>query len=562
MKPRGRSGTAPRRRRAAPPTFDPVTLTVLWNRLVAIVDEASATLVRTAFSRIVTDAGDFSCALFDAEGEMIVQPTQGLPSFIGCLATAVKHFLRAFPSPTLAPGDSLLTNDPWINTSQLNDMLLVTPVFHRGRIVGYAANIAHSPDVGGRLLSADARELFEEGLRLPMVKLVSRGRLDATIVDIIRANVRVPDIVIGDLLAQEAANTVMSRRLGELLQAAGLADLRALSREILDRSEAAMRAAIKAMPDGVYGSLVETDGFDAPLVIRTTVTVRGDTMAVDFTGTSPQQEMGINCCFNYSYAETVFPLIAISGPAAPVNAGSLRPLAVTAPDGTILSALHPAPLGGRLLVSMYVQCAIFRALAAAVPDRVLADCAAPAWTPVVQGVNQYGRRFVDIVFLNGGLGARPMKDGVHTLGFPAPLGGTLVEMFENEKPMFVERRELAAETGGPGKYRGGAGLHFVVRSEAPGPITVGLRADRLEHPALGAFGGEAGAPGTVRLNGHPQHPKRTILLRAGDVLEFRTPGGGGYGDPRERDPEKVEVEVGAGLLSPERAQSSYGRIAH
>jgi N-methylhydantoinase B len=542
--------------------FDPVTLTVLWNRLVAIVDEASATLVRTAFSRIVTDAGDFSCALFNEEGDMIVQPTQGLPSFIGCLATAVKHFIRAFPADTLAPGDSLLTNDPWINTSQLNDMLLVTPVFHRRRIVGYAANIAHSPDVGGRLLSADARELFEEGLRLPMVKLVSRGRLDPTVIDIIRANVRVPDIVTGDLLAQEAANTVMSRRLVELLLTEGLADLRALSHEILKRSEAAMRAAIGAIPDGIYRSLVETDGFDAPLEIRATVTINGDAMAVDFTGTSPQQEMGINCCFNYAYAETVFPLIAVSGPAAPVNAGTLRPLTVAAPEGTILSALHPAPLGGRLLVSMYVQCAIFRALARAIPDRVLADCAAPAWTPVVQGINQYGRRFVDIIFLNGGLGARPTKNGVHTLGFPAPLGGTLVELFENEKPMFVERRELAADTAGPGTYRGGCGLQFVLRSEAPGPITVGLRADRLEHAAQGVFGGGSAAAGVVQLNGHPQHPKRTIILRGGDVLAFRTPGGGGYGDPRARDPEAVRADVDAGLVSSERARSDYGFDGH
>ncbi|MBI4590055.1 MAG: hydantoinase B/oxoprolinase family protein [Candidatus Rokubacteria bacterium] len=537
---------------------DPVTLSVLWNRLIAIVDEASATLVRTAFSRIVTDAWDFSCALFDEDGAMIAQPTRGLPSFIGCLATAVPHLLRLFPPATLSPGDGLLTNDPWINTSQLNDMLLVTPVFYRGRIVGYAANIAHSPDVGGRLLSADARELFEEGLRLPPSRLISRGRLERTIVDIIRANVRVPDIVIGDLLAQEAANTVMGRRLVELLESEGLRDLRALSREILGRSERAMRAAIARIPDGTYESRVETDGFDAPLEIRARVTVAGDEIAVDFTGTSPQQEMGINCAFNYAYAETVFPLISISAPAAPVNAGSLRPLRVTAPEGTILSAVHPAPLGGRLLVSMYVQCAIFRALAPAVPEGVLADCAAPAWTPVVQGLNQYGRRFVDIIFLNGGLGARPGRDGIHTLGFPAPLGGTLVEVFENEKPMFLERRELADDTAGPGKYRGGAGLHFIIRCESAGPITVGLRADRLQHPPQGLFGGGQGVSGIVRLNGNPQHPKRTILLRAGDVLAFRTPGGGGYGDPRQRDAVKVREDVAAGLVSPDRALADYG----
>jgi N-methylhydantoinase B len=538
--------------------YDPVTLTVHWNRLIAIVDEASATLLRTAFSRIVTDAWDFTCALFDAEGRMIAQPTQGLPSFIGSLATAVGHFRRAFPPATLAPGDSLVTNDPWIGTSQLNDMVFVSPIFYRGRIVGYAANIAHSPDVGGRLLSADARELYEEGLRLPISKLIARGQPNETIFDIIRSNVRVPDIVVGDLLAQEAANTAMIRRVVDFLAGEKLSDLRGISREILGRSEKAMRAAIARIPDGTYESRVETDGFDAPLDIRARVTVDGSDLHVDFAGTSQQQEMGINCTFNYAYAETVFPLICIAGPESPINAGTLRPLRVSAPDGTILSAMHPAPLGGRLLVSMYIQCAMFRALAGAVPDRVLADCAAPAWTPVVQGINQHGQRFVDIVFLNGGLGARPTKDGVDVLGFPGNLSGTLVELFENEKPMLVERRELAEETPGAGRYRGGAGLHFSVRSESDAPITVGLRADRLVHAAQGLSGGKPGATGVVLLNGKPQHPKRTVILRAGDVLTFRTPGGGGYGDPRARAPERVIEDRLSGLVSEHRARRSSG----
>jgi N-methylhydantoinase B len=289
--------------------------------------------------------------------------------------------------------------------------------------------------------------------------------------------------------------------------------------------------------------------------------VQADTIELDFTGTSPQQSKGINCCFNYAYAEAIFPLICISGPSSPINAGMLRPLRVTVPDGTILSALHPAPLGARLLVSMYVQCAVFRALAAAMPDRVLADCAAPEWTPVIYGINQYGQRFVDIVFLNGGLGGRAARDGIDIVSFPATTSGTLVELFENEKPLFIERRELAADTAGPGKYRGGAGLHLVIRSESDRPITVGLRADRLDHPALGLFGGKAGAPGIVRLNGNSQHPKQSIVLRRGDVLEFRTPGGGGYGDPMQRDRARVREDVTAELVSSERAARDYGLTA-
>lgn len=544
--------SAPRRR------YDPITLSVHWHRLISIVDEASAALLRTAFSRIVTDAYDFTCCLFDENGEMITQPTQGVPSFIGSLATAVKHFLRAFPPNTLRPGDSLLTNDPWIGTSQLNDMHLVSPIFHRGRIVGYAANIAHAADVGGRVLSADARELFEEGIRLPICKLIEAGKPSKIIFDLIRANVRVPDIVIGDLMAQEAANTVMARRVVELLREEGMTDLRALSHEILSLSEAAMRGAIRDIADGTYESRVEIDGFDNHLEVRTKVVVKADTFEVDFTGTSPQQNKGINCCFNYAFAEAIYPLICISGPASPINAGMLRPIRASAPPGTIVSAQHPAPLGGRLLVSMYIQCAVFRALAEVLPDRVLADCAAPAWTPVVHGINQYGQRFVDIVFLNGGFGARAGKDGVDVLSFPATTSGTLVELFENEKPLFIERRELAADTAGPGTHRGGCGLHLVLRSESDRPITVGLRADRLDHPALGLFGGKAAAPGIVQLNGKRQHPKQTIVLNRDDVLQFRTPGGGGYGDPVRRDRTRLREEVLGGLVSAECAATEYG----
>jgi len=538
--------------------YDPVTLSVHWNRLISIVDEASAALLRTAFSRIVTDAHDFTCCLFDQDGEMITQPTQGVPSFIGSLASAVKHFTRAFPPKDLSPGDSLLTNDPWIGTSQLNDMHLVSPIFYKGRIVGYAANIAHAADIGGRVLSADARELFEEGLRLPICKLIEGGRPNKTIFDVIRSNVRVPDIVVGDLMAQEAANTVMARRVVELLREEGLPDLRDLSLEILTRSEAAMKAAIRQIPDGTYTSRVEIDGFDQALEIQTRIDVRGDRFEVDFSGTSPQQNKGINCCFNYAYAEAIYPLICISGPSSPINTGMLRPIRASAPPGTIVSAQHPAPLGGRLLVSMYIQCGVFRALADALPDRVLADCAAPAWTPVIHGINQYGQRFVDIVFLNGGLGARASRDGVDVLSFPATTSGTLVELFENEKPLFIERRELAADTAGAGKYRGGAGLHLLIRSESEKPITVGLRADRLNHPALGLFGGKPAAPGIVQLNGKPQHPKQTIVIQKGDLLEFRTPGGGGYGDPAQRDRQQVREDREGGLVSADRAAKDYG----
>jgi N-methylhydantoinase B len=516
--------------------IDPLALSMQWAKLQSIVDEASAALVRTAFSRIVTEANDFTCALFDADGEMMIQSAQGLSSFTGVLAIAIKHFLNAFPRKRLAPGDCLIMNDPWMGASQVNDMHVVTPIFSRGRIVAYAANISHCPDVGGRILSGDSREVFEEGIRLPMSKLFVRGVPNEQLLDIFLNNVRVPDIVRGDLMAQWSSNVIMERGVLAFLREYRLKDLRALSREIVGRSEAAMRAAIRAIPPGTYHSEIETDGFDEPLHIRTAVTVRRDRISVDYAGSSLQTPVGINCCWNYTYAETVFPLICVARPSSPVNGGCLRPLAVTAAEGSVLNPKFPAAVGARAMVSMYLAAAVFRALAAAVPDRVMADPAAPSWIPTLSGIDQYGKRFADIVFMNGGMGARPTKDGVNVMGFPANISSTPIEIFESEKPVLVNEKQLVTDGGGNGKYRGGTGQRFSMTSCANQPMTFAMRGERLQHPAQGLFGGEPGAPGVATVNGRPIHSKRTILLNPGDTLVLQVPGGGGYGRPEDRDP--------------------------
>ncbi len=522
-------------------TVDPLTISMQWAKLQSIVDEASAALVRTAFSRIVTEANDFTCALFNAEGEMIIQSTQGLTSFTGVLAVAIKHFMRAFPVRQLAEGDCLIMNDPWMGASQVNDMHVVTPIFHKRRLVAYAANISHSPDVGGRLLSGDSREVFEEGIRLPMSKFFKRGKPNDELLRIFLNNVRVPDIVLGDLMAQWSSNVIMQRGVRDFLREYRVDTLERISREILGRSEAAMRAAIRGIRAGTYESEIETDGFDEPLRIRASVNVRGDRITVDYAGTSPQTPVGINCCWNYTYAETVFPLICIVRPGAPVNGGCLRPLAVTAPEGSVLNPRFPAAVGARAMASMFLPAAVFRALAAAVPDRVIADPAAPGWVPAISGVDQYGKRFADIIFLNGGLGARPTKDGINVIGFPANISSTAVEIFENEKPVLVNEKELVANGGGDGKYRGGCGQRFSMTSYSDHPMTFAMRGDRIDHPAQGLFGGRSGGAGVASVNGRRIHSKRTIVLQPGDTLLLQTPGGGGYGDPADR-PEAARQE--------------------
>ena len=537
--------------------LDSAALTMAWNKLLTIVDEAQATLLRTAFSRIVTEAWDFSCALFDTKGEMIAQGRHGLPAFLGCMAQALHDFIAAYPPDTLQPGDSLITTDPWIGASQINDVFFVTPIFHRNRIVAYSMSVSHSPDVGGRLLSADSKEVFEEGFRLPIMKLYRAGEPNEDLFRIIRLNVRVPDIVIGDLMAQLASNTIMARRLVEFLEAKGWNDADALFSAVWERSDLAMRQAIAKIPPGTYRGEVETDGFDDPLTLRCAITVKSDEIHVDCTGTSPQQEHGINCTKRWSFAEIAHACACVARPASPVNGATLKRITYSVPDGTVINATYPAALGARALVAMYLQGMIFRTLGQAVPDRVIAETGTPPHLSAYMGLGNGGRRYVDIMFLNGGLGARPTMDGVSSIGWPANIAGIPVEVTENEKPLLFLAKELITDSGGAGRQRGGLAAHFKVRSEAQVPITLGVRLDRLSHPALGLFGGGPGGTSAVTVNGKPVHPKKTLHLKAGDEYAVRCAGGAGYGDPRERPAETVLRDVKGGYVSRASAEEHY-----
>ena len=542
------------------PALDATTLTMWWNKLLAIVDEAQVTLLRTAFSRIVTEAWDFSCALFDTKGEMIAQGRHGLPAFLGCMAQALHDFQAAYPPETLQPGDGLITTDPWIGASQINDVFFVTPIFHRSRIVAYAMSVSHSPDVGGRLLSADSREVFEEGFRLPIMKLFKAGEPNEDLFRIIRLNVRVPDIVVGDLMAQLASNTIMARRLVEFLESKGLDDADALFSAVWDRSDLAMRQAIAKIPPGTYRGEVETDGFDHPITLRCAITVKSDEIHVDCEGSSVQQEHGINCTKRWSFAEVAHACICVAHPSSPVNGATLKRVTYSVPEGTVINATYPAALGARALVAMYLQGMIFRTLAQAVPDRVIAETGTPPHLSAYMGLGNGGRRYVDIMFLNGGLGARPTMDGVSSIGWSANIAGIPVEVTENEKPLLFLAKELVTDSGGPGRQRGGLAAHLEVRSEARQPITVGVRLDRVHHPALGLHGGRPGGTAAVTVNGKPVHAKKTIALAGGDVYAVRCAGGAGYGDPRERPPAAVLRDVRGGYVSTDVARNEY-RVA-
>ena len=538
--------------------FDDTTLAISWRRLVAYVDEATVTLLRSAFSRVVTDAGDFSCALFDRVGRMIVQPSQGLPVFIGCLCTILADFVTSVPERSLRDGDSYIMNDPWRCTGQINDLTLITPLFRNGALVGFAANVAHASDLGGRVLSADSTDMYEEGLRLPLMRAFVRHRPNPDLFELIRLNSRVPDIVLGDLQAQLSANRILGRRLAEFLDGSPGIDFTRLGDALFRWAEAAMRFAINRLPDGCYKAEVFTDGFDEEIRLTASVEIRGDEICVDYSGTSPQASRGINCCLIYAVAETVFPLICVARPGGLINGGSLRPLHVSAPAGCLLNPAPPAPLGARAIVSQFLQAVVFRALAPAVPDRVLADCGTPAWLPVLAGRNQAGNAFVEMMFLNGGFGAGCGRDGISCLGWPASFSGTPVELTESERPILIRRKELVPDSGGAGRFRGGLGQVWEWESRAVHKLTLALRGDRVAHPPLGLQGGGPGTPSRILRNGQPIHAKKTIAVEPGDVILLETPGSGGFGHPEERAAQSLAADIRDGYVTSEAAEQLYG----
>jgi len=534
--------------------FDAVRLELVWSRLISIVDEAAKAIVRTSFSTLSNEANDFACVLTDAHGRSVAQNTGAIPSFIATLPATVRHFIDEIGRDHVRPGDVYITNDPWKGTGHLSDVCLVKPVFHGDRLVAFAATTAHVPDIGGRLRAIESRQIFEEGLQIPLMKLVDAGRMDQTLVRLLAQNVRTPEQTLGDIWAQLSANELMERRVGELLADHGLEELDGFTGEILARAERAMREAIAAVADGTWHAVLESDGAGEPYRFEVRLTVAGDAIEADFTGTSEQQPRAINCVMAYTYAMTAYAIKCALLPELPNNDGMFRPVRVHAPQGCLLNPVYPASVVARSNTGHYVPVVVFAALAQVLPERVMAGAGSPLWVFTVTGTGDDGRTFANVLFYNGGMGATCDADGESCLSWPSNISSTPVEVAERNGPLLCLHKRLRPGSGGEGRQRGGLGQDIALRCLSHRPLVGLFMTERTRFAAPGFAGGAAGGVGAVTINGERVDPHAQHVLLDGDVVELATPGGGGYGDPRERDPAARERDrrLGYGVPEPDR----------
>lgn len=536
-------------------TFDAIELELLWRRLISLVDEAAAAMVRTSFSTLVRESYDFSCVVTDATGQSLVQASESIPSFIGTLPETVKHFLRHFPEDQLSPGDVLITNDIWLGTGHLPDVTLAKPIFRNGRLIAFSATTAHVPDIGGKIRSPEPREVFEEGLQIPPMKMMAAGKTDETLVALIRKNVRTPDQTMGDLYAQIVALDLMEDRLLVLMENYGLPDLTDLAREIQGRCEAAMRAAILELPDGTYHSELKTDGImDKPITIRMALTIKGDEILIDFAGTDAQVDRAINCAMCYTNAMCMYGVKVCTNSNLPNNEGAWRPITLTAPPGCIVNPQFPAPGGSRMLIGHYIPMLVFGCLGQIVPERVMAACGSPMWGMNQSGVREGGKPYANMFFYNGGMGGNTQRDGVTCLSWPSNVSSTSIEISEHIAPLRFHHKKLRPDSGGAGRHRGGLGQEILIESRSETPIAVSFLAERTIFAAFGIEGGRDGAPGELRINGEKTDPKKQYVLNKGDTVSLGTPGGGGHGDPKLRSAGAVAADIAAGYVT---VQSAY-----
>jgi N-methylhydantoinase B len=539
---------------------DPINLQVMWNRLIFIADQADNVLGRTAFSPIVRENHDYVTVLLDSRGRALAQCTWSIPVFITSLPVAAqKYFLPKFPVDRLEEGDVLATNDPEIGTGHLPDVTMITPIFKRGKVVAYAGSIAHLPDIGGAPLHSEASDIFEEGIRFPIVKLHKAGIPNQDVLDIIAASVRLPTEVLGDLESMVAANNVMGRELLSFLDEYDLDEVDGLADAIHSRSEAQTRKAIGRWPNGAYSAEVIVDGYDADIRLKATVIVRDETIHVDYDGTSDQVLHSINCRTNYRYAHSVYALKCLLDPDTPNNEGCIAPITDEAPQGSILNPDSWTAGNSRNLIGHVIPSLIFKALEGVVPDKVIGDSGgAPIWAANCVGRRDDGSQYGSVQNFHGGQGARAEIDGLDTLSFPSNCKVTAIEMFEIAVPVLTECKELIPDSGGAGKYRGGLGQRVVLRNLGASPMNVYLATERVRHACFGVVEGQSGSAGKVLKNAEPQFPKGKVVLKTGDRLEVETPGGGGWGRTSERPVALIELDLAEGLITPDAARRVYG----
>lgn len=550
--------------------IDPVTLGVIWGGFVSIAAEMGATLRRTAFSEVVREGMDFSPGIFDEKGRLIAQGDYS-PGHLGSMPYAVQSVLQYFPKETLKPGDVLLMNDLYMGSGHLPDFFMITPIFYKDQIVGYTVNCCHQQDVGGAgagsTVVTNVSECFQEGIRILPVKIYKEGKPNEDVFRIIEANVRVPEKVVGDMKAQVNANYVGGMRILEMVESYGIDELKGYIDEILDRSEMAMREAIRNIPDGDYpfqDYLDDCGEGTEPILFNVTVRIRDSEALIDFAGSSPQTESGLNSMLNYTRAYAYFALKCLTEPFIPQNGGCMRPVRVTAPEGSFFNPKFPAAGGGRAMVSHRIFEVVIGALAPVLKERVIAGHSQGA-TPCFGGIHPgTGRHFVCVDLIKGSFGARPFKDGADALVCSMNPRNVPVEAHEQKFPILVECLQFIPDSGGPGKFRGGVGVRKDIRTLSK--MKLFNLTDRFRFAPYGLFGGKSGAKGaTVLRRGSeeiPLHSKGAYNLEPGDVVSFVISGAGGYGNPMERDAQMVLKDVVGGYVSVEGAKKDYGAVIH
>ncbi len=531
---------------------------VMWDRLLAIVEEQAQTIIRTAFSSAVREAGDVSAGVFDIDGRMLAQAVTGTPGHVNAMAQSVNHFIDRFPINEMQGGDVYITNDPWLATGHLHDFTAVTPCFHKNKIVALFASTCHVVDIGGRGFGADAREVFEEGLSVPISRLVSAGVFNETLLEIIRANVREPLLLEGDLYSLIACNQRGSTRLCAMLDEFNLESLQALADWIIKQSWAGMSKAISALPDGEFHHQIQIDGYDTALTLAATLTINADHISVDLSGTSPASSFGINVPLPYSTAYLCYGIRCLVGAAIPNNAGSLKAISVTAPTACLLNAQRPAPVSARGSIGHLLPDLIFGCLHQVIPEQVPAESASCIWGPMLYGSRQ-GEPFSLVNAHAGGMGARPGLDGLSATGFPSGVRCTPVEVTESVSAIVVWRKELLCDSGGAGEFRGGLGQIMEYGHIDDEAFTLSAMFERVSNPAVGRSGGQSGAPGKLYTSaGSTLNSKGKQLIPAGEHLILEMPGGGGIGMVNKRNKTLILEEIKDGLISREAAGSSYG----
>ncbi len=528
-----------------------IRMQVMWNRLISVVEEQAMTLLRTAFSTSVREAGDLSAGVYDPQGRMLAQAVTGTPGHVNTMAEAVRNFIAEIPREDMFPGDTYVTNDPWLGTGHLHDITMVTPSFKGNELVGFFACTAHVVDVGGRGFGADGKSVYEEGIQLPIMKFAERGQVNPTLLKLLRANIREPNQVIGDFYSLAACNDVGHRRLIDMLDEIGLPDLEALGDFILTRTHAAMMERIAALPKGSWSNEMLTDGYDDPILLAAKVTIEDTRVLVDFDGCAPVSRWGINCPLIYTKAYACYAIKCVVAPDIPNNSASLAAIDIASPVN-IVNAQRPSPVSLRHVIGHMVPDVVLGALAQALPGQIQAEGAGALWNIHISArpaAGQEGRRAEVLMFNSGGGGARPSVDGLSATAFPSGVHTMPIEATEHTGPIVIWRKELRPGSGGDGQYRGGLGQVIEIAPMEGHEFEFSAMFDRVNTPPRGRDGGQDGAAGSVMLDdGTRLRPKGWQFVPAGRRLILKAPGGGGFGDPAARDAEAQAGDQRGGYL--------------